>query len=436
MELIADLHLHSKYSRAVSQQMVIPEIAKWAKKKGIELVGTGDWTHPLWLRELKENLIEDSEGVYRLRVAGYGLEKVKFLLCTEISSIYSQEGKVHRIHNLVLAPNFAAVEKINEGLRRAGVNLFADGRPTTGLTCPQLCELVFSASKDCLVVPAHAWTPWFSLYGSRSGFDSINECFGKYTSQIYAVETGLSSDPAMNWRIGELEKRAIVSFSDAHSPSRLGREATVFVFEKTVFSFKDIVKAIKEQKIAYTIEFYPEEGKYHYTGHRNCGIRQAPQQTKKLGTTCPVCGKPLTIGVMHRVEQLATVKSKPQMIKLKTGVKLISNEGKNRPPYVMLVPLLEILAEALNAGFSSQSVLNEYNKLIDSFGSEFAVLLEASIEKIGKVSGEKVAEGIKKVRGGEIVVEPGYDGVFGTVKIWPEGKDVVRVEDQGQMSLF
>jgi len=465
MEIIADLHLHSKYSRAVSQQMVVSQIAFWAAKKGINLVGTADWTHPLWLRELKENLEEAGEGVYKIQNPKSKIQnkfkiknskfknEVYFLLATEIASIYSQEGKVRRIHNLVLAPSFAVVEKINEKLRHFGVNLLADGRPTTGLSCSQLCELIFSVDKNCLVIPAHAWTPWFSLYGANSGFDSIEECFGKYAEQIYAIETGLSSDPAMNWRIKELDNRAIVSFSDAHSPQKLGREATVLKIQnpkskiqnynlKFKINYSDIIEAIRQDlnsplKIAYTIEFYPEEGKYHYTGHRNCGVRQSPEETKKLGETCPVCGRPLTVGVMQRVEELATRtvnEVKTETIEISQGVGGI--KWQSRPPYVMLVPLMEILAEAMNASISSQNVLNEYNKLTEAFGSEFGVLLKTPLEEIAKISGKRVAEGIEKVRRREIVVEPGYDGVFGTVKIWPESKDVAKVEEQGQMSLF
>jgi len=496
MKLIADLHLHSKYSRAVSQQMVVSQIAFWAAKKGINLVGTADWTHPLWLRELKGSLEEAGEGVYKIKIqnskfkiqnphlpadrqnppsktaAGkfqnensrFKISEIWFVLATEISSIYSQGGKVRRIHNLVLAPNFAVVEKINEKLRHVGINLLSDGRPITGLSCPQLCELVFSVDKNCLIIPCHIWTPWFSLYGANSGFDSIGECFGKYADYIYAVETGLSSDPAMNWRIKELDNRAIVSFSDAHSLQKLGREATVFVFDEnkipppktagrhlrrpktagqanSKINYSNIVGAIKQDlgsplTIAYTIEFYPEEGKYHYTGHRNCGVRQSPEETQRRGEICPVCGKRLTVGVMHRVQQLSGREVKSQMSNLKTGVKIIYDEKKSRPPYVMLVPLMEILAEAMNTGVSSQNVLNEYNKLTDIFGSEFKVLLETPMEEIAKISGEKVAEGIKKVRSGDIVVEPGYDGVFGTVKIWPEGEDVAKTEEQEQMSLF
>lgn len=439
MEIITDLHLHSKYSRAVSQNMVILEIARWAAKKGIDLVGTADWTHPLWLRELKENLEESGEGIYKLKSPLFGLKNVYFILAAEIASIYPQKGRIRRIHNLVLVPNFEIVEKINEKLRVAGVNLFADGRPITRLNCPQLCELIFSVSPECLIIPCHVWTPWFSLYGSNSGFESIEECFGKYTPYIYAVETGLSSDPAMNWRIKELDERAIVSFSDAHSPQKLGREATVFDLKIKIedLKFKDIAEAIKKNQVAYTIEFYPEEGKYHYTGHRSCGIRQSPEETKKLGTTCPVCGGPLTIGVMHRVEQLADREASWKATIDKLGVRWIKNITQpKRAYYVMLVPLLEILTEAMGSSISSQGVIKQYNNLTNYFGSEFAVLMKGKIEEISQISGQKVAEGIKKVRKGNIVVEPGYDGVFGTVKIWFEEETLSKAEEQKQMSLF
>ena len=435
MEIVADLHLHSRYSRAVSPQMVIPEIARWAAKKGIGLVGAPDWTHPLWLRELKENLIEVEQGIYAAKT---DLKGPKFVLSTEISSIYTQGGRSHRIHNLVLAPSFEVVDKINEKFRCAGVNLFSDGRPTTGLSSIELCELIFSISADCLVIPCHIWTPWYSLYGSRSGFDSIKECFGKFADQIKAIETGLSSDPAMNWRVGELDSRAIVSFSDAHSPAKLGREATVFeIHDITKLRHCDITRVIIENKIAYTIEFYPEEGKYHYTGHRNCHIIQSPEQTKKLGETCPVCGRPLTVGVMHRVEELATKTTEEVKIKEKiigNGIRGIA--WNNRPPYVRLVPLIEILAESLNSGISSQKVINEYNKLTDTLGSEFEILLETTLGKIAKISGDKVAEGILRVRSGQVKIDPGYDGVFGTVKIWSERKDIAKTEGQRQISLF
>lgn len=445
MKIIADLHFHSKYSRAVSQQMNLPEIGRWARLKGIDLVTTADFTHPLWLREIKANLEETGEGIYRLK----GQEKPLFLLTTEISSIYTQNGKLRRIHNLVFAPNLLEAEKIETELARRG-NVMSDGRPIFGLSARDLAALILDTSPEALIVPAHAWTPHFSLYGSESGFDSIEECFGDMAKNIYAVETGLSSSPAMNWRIEELDNRSIISCSDAHSGAKLGREATVFApsengmsnvkFQMSKFSYEDIRKAIKGEagklKISHTIEFYPEEGKYHFTGHRDCGVRQSPEETKRLGETCPSCGRHLTIGVMHRVEQLATKEIKNEKLKIKNdehGVKWISYE--ERPPYIMLVPLQEILAESLGGLPASRNVQNEYEKLTREFGGEFKVLLNTSLDEITKISGKKVSEGIKKVRSGEIVVEPGYDGVFGTVKIWSSSAKASE-DEKKQLSLF
>ena len=395
--------------------MNIPQMAEWGKKKGIDLLATTDWTHPLWLKELKANLKEAGEGVYRAKSllrggrmdsSDGGTERggePHFILGTEISSIYSQGGKGRRIHNLVFAPNFKAVEKINAEFLRRGFNLMSDGRPIIGFSSRDLVDLVMSIDENCLIIPAHVWTPWFSLYGSKSGFDSIKECFQDMSKYIYAIETGLSSSPEMNWRIKDLDKRSIVSFSDAHSPEKIGREATILKVKN--FNYLDIKKAIQKQSIVSTIEFYPEEGKYHYTGHRKCSVCQSPKETKKLGISCPVCGKPLTIGVMHRVEQLA---NRPTNF-----------QPKNRPPYKMLVPLMEILAEALRVGVSSQKVVNEYNNLIKAFGSELEVLTRTKPEEIIRVSNERVSEGVLRVRSGQVIIEPGYDGVFGTVKIWP-----------------
>ena len=472
MQLIADLHLHSKYSRAVSPKMEILEIGRWARKKGIDLVATSDWTHPLWLREIKANLEEDGTGLLKLKKEA---RLPRFLLSTEISSIYSQGGKGRRIHNLVFAPSISVVERINQELIKRGANLLSDGRPIIGLSAKDLAELVLGVDKNCLIIPAHIWTPWFSLFGSKSGFDSIEECFGKMAKYIYGIETGLSSDPMMNWQVKDLDNRAILSFSDAHSAPKLGREATVFQIKneklkttrldepasttnrgepahrarrendnaKLKINYQDIVSAVKNDpegdlEIAYTIEFHPEEGKYHYTGHRDCQIRQSPEETKKLGTICPVCGRPLTVGVMHRVQQLAERELKIEDLKQKvggTGVRWISYE--NRPPYVSLVPLLEILSEALGSAPTSLKTQTEYENLTAKLGGEFGVLLKAPLNKIGETSGEKVAEGIKRVRSGEIVVEPGYDGVFGKVKIWKEKEEGEKEkEEKKQLSLF
>ena len=483
MKIVADLHIHSKYSRAVSPKMEILEIGRWARKKGIDVVATGDWTHPLWLREIKANLEEDGTGLLKLRVRGSGFreERPLFLLSTEISSIYSQGGKGRRVHTLIFAPSISVVEKINKELTNRGANLLSDGRPIIGLSAKDLAELVLGVDKNCLIVPAHIWTPWFALFGSMSGFDSIEECFGNMSQYIYGIETGLSSDPVMNWRIKELDNRAILSFSDAHSGPKLGREVTVFKIKneklcrrksrapkslddsslsrirrtcsiktsakskntnkKLKISYNDIARAIKNDRscdweIAHTIEFYPEEGKYHYTGHRNCQVRQSPEETKRLGATCPACGRRLTVGVMHRVEQLAVRPLKTENLKLKIDKNEVRWIGyENRSPYVSLVPLLEILSEALGSAPTTLKVQNEYENLTSKFG-EFDILLKTPIEEIVKISGERVAEGIKKVRSGDIVVEPGYDGVFGKVKIWREKKSEEAKEEKKQLSLF
>lgn len=432
MEIIADLHLHSKYSRAVSQNMTIPQISLWAGKKGIGLVGTADFTHPLWFRELKANLKEVNRGIYINKNCLNEKFNPLFILTTEIASIYSQGGRSHRIHNLILSPNFDIVEQINNKLLSRGVNLLSDGRPISGLSSQQLCEIVFSISKDCLIIPAHIWTPWYSLYGSNSGFNSLKECFGEFSDQIKAIETGLSSDPAMNWRIIELDKKSILSFSDAHSPQKLGREATVFEIKETKkLSYEDIKQAIINNKIAYTIEFYPEEGKYHWTGHRLCQVKQSPEQVAKLGNICPVCGRKLTIGVMQRVEELAS--RLPEEV-IGESEHLIKSKIE-RPPYFMIVPLLEILAEAIGNSVNSQSVNNFYEQMIKKFNSEFEILLKTPIKFIAQDFGEKIAEGIERVRQGQIYVDPGYDGVFGVAKIWPDPEEKIKIEKK-QMSLF
>lgn len=445
MKVIADLQIHSRFSRAVSPQMNVPTVAEWAAKKGIGLVATGDWTHPIWLRELKANLEEVGEGIYKPKITNYQFpitNEPLFLLSTEVSSIYTQGGKGRRIHTLIFVPNFDVVDRINKELSLRGANLLSDGRPIVGLSARTVAEIALGVDERCLVIPAHAWTPHFSLYGSLSGFDSIEECFGDLAPQVFAIETGLSSDPAMNWRIAELSGRRIVSFSDAHSPQKLGREATVFEInsQRLEVSYELIRQAITGltsnsqppmAEIAYTIEFYPEEGKYHYTGHRNCKIVYSPNETRKMGTTCPVCGRSLTVGVMSRVEHLASLDVETKSEVDKYGVRWIRDKEGKRNSYVMLVPLMEILAEALSSSAGSQKVLGVYDQLTASFGGEFNVLLETPVEEIKKVGGEKVAEGISKVRSGDIVIEPGYDGVFGTVKIWKEDGEVEESINQG-----
>jgi len=439
-------------------------LALWAKKKGIDLVGTGDFTHPFWFSELRQNLVEiqNQPGFFNFKesIGDTGSQPI-FALTVETSHIFSWGGKTRRIHLLVCAPSFEVAEKLNRELAKRG-NIASDGRPILGLPCRDFLALALSISQDILIIPAHVWTPWFGLYGANGGGNSIEEIFGDLSSYIYAVETGLSSDPAMNWRIPELEDRRIVSFSDAHSLEKLGREATVFDLEE--LSYENVREAImgeglgsrfevleKNEKnnklepktynlasnIAYTIEFHPEEGKYHYTGHRNCEVVQTPEETKLKGTTCPVCKRLLTVGVMHRVEELGKVKSQSSKVKSQEfdGLEMVIDESGKHPPYVMTVPLMEILAESLGVATGTQKVAVEYEKLISHFGSEFNVLLKTSIEEIIPVGGDRISEGIKRVREGRLVIDPGYDGVFGKVNIWGE-----KAEKQGsatsQQSLF
>lgn len=381
MKFIADLHLHSKYSRAVSQQMTIPNLALWGEKKGIKVLGTGDWTHPQWLKELKRDLEPAEAGLFIYN-------NTRFLLSTEISLIYKRLGKVRKVHHIIFAPDFKTVDKINKKLNKIG-NLKSDGRPILGLDSEELLKIILEHKG--FLIPAHIWTPWFSMFGSRSGFDSIEECFGKLSKYIYAIETGLSSDPPMNWRIKDLDDRAIVSFGDAHSLPKLGREATIFNCD---LSYKSIINNIKNNKISETLEFFPEEGKYHYDGHRLCKVSFSPQETKKHHRRCPKCGKELVIGVMNRVDELAS--RKPQQ--------------KNHAPFRYLIPLQEILSEVYQVGVNSKKVQNAYNELIKN-NSEFDILLNK------KVSG-RLGLALEKMRQGDINIRPGFDGEFGIVKIF------------------
>ncbi|KKP69810.1 hypothetical protein A2X44_05055 [candidate division CPR3 bacterium GWF2_35_18] len=433
---IADLHLHSKYSRAVSKDMNIPVMWLWGNKKGINLIGTGDFTHPFWIHDLKQDLEAMGNGFYKYKGDQEGKGPF-FVLSSEISCIYSQGGKTRKIHIVFLSPSIEVAELINKSLSEIG-NITSDGRPILGISALNLVKKIKAISSEVIVIPAHIWTPWFSLFGANSGFDSIAECFGDVSQDIIAVETGLSSDPAMNWRIPELDNRQIVSSSDAHSPAKLGREATVF---ESDFSYTGLKSALSgksaENKILYTIEFFPEEGKYHYTGHRNCGVKYNLEDLRKKGKICPVCGKQLTVGVMQRVEDLGKILESDLQIEDwylgENKVRGIKSGKLKRPPYVMLVPLIEIISEALEVGGSSKAVTEEYEKIINGIGTEFKVLLTASELELKVYAQEKVVEGILKLRKREISVDPGFDGVFGKVKIW--GKEKPE-EIQEQITLF
>ncbi len=439
MEVIADLEVHSKYARAVSSSMTPSTIALWADKKGIDLVGTGDFTHPLWLRELEANLEESGDGIYRLKIPASAEatagKQVKFLLTSEVSCIYTHEGKGRRVHILIYFPSFNDVHAFNKELTDRGANLFSDGRPIIGLTLRQVAEIALSVSRRALIIPAHVWTPWFGFYGHMSGYDSLFEAFGDLERYIPAVETGLSSDPAMNWRIEELTGRRIVSFGDAHSPQKLGREATVFeVYEMTYDAIGRAVWGKGPEKISYTIEFYPEEGKYHYSGHRKCNVVYSPNEARKQGLTCPVCGRALTMGVMSRVETLASEEIVTESETDQFGVRWIKDKKGKRPGFVMLVPLLEIIAECLSTNVTSQKANAVYEHMIENFGDEFSVLLKTHANDLKRM-GDKLVEGILKVRKGDIVIEPGYDGVFGTVKIWKD-EDIAKKDNVNQAPLF
>ncbi len=454
MAYVADLHIHSRFSRACSPQLNIPNLVEWAKMKGINLMGTGDMLHPLWLSELKNQLTEDGSGFLT-----YSKDpSVKFLLTVEIATMYTHKGKGRRLHNLVFMPDFASTETFQKSLLAKKANIASDGRPILGMSSKDLLSLALQASEKALFIPSHAWTPWFGVFGSQSGYDSLEECFEDMAQFIYGIETGLSSDPAMNWRIKELDNRSILSFSDAHSLPNLGREATVFEGE---LSYDGLWRAIQnpsvipanagiqldnsrskldprlrgDDKVAGTIEFYPEEGKYHYTGHRDCNIKYSPEDTKLKGKICPVCNRGLTVGVMERVEDLANRQNPELRIKNQDG-KITSEEFPDRAGYKMLVPLLQVIAEAFSNAPTSQKVLNEYRKLIASLGNEIKILTKVEIEEIAKISGSKIAEGVEKVRRSDLSIDPGYDGVYGVVKIWREGSETEKKEEIPQLGLF
>ncbi len=440
-ELVIDLHLHSRFSRAVSQKMNLANMFLWGRMKGLGLLSVSDFTHPIWLREAKAQLKEVNSGIYTLKNEKELLTQLPkatqkedlstyFMLSTEVSSIYSEGGKVRRIHNLIFAPSFEVVDKINAAFLARGFNLSSDGRPILGISAQNLIEMLLSIDNKIVLIPCHIWTPWFSMYGSKSGYDRIEDCFGKYASRIFAIETGLSSDPSMNWRINELKNRSVVSFSDAHSMQKMGREATVL----TSVSGKDILESNitydnimngliqgreKVFKIDYTIEFYPEEGKYHYTGHRNCNVVQTPQETKKNGRQCPVCGKDLTVGVMHRIDDLANTPEENYVGKKNGhGVIWMYDKDKKRPGYVNLVPLLEILAESLGVGVGTQTVNNMFQRLLTELGTEHEILLRTKLSDIERVGGARVREGVERVRSRNIHIVPGYDNTYGIVEIW------------------
>jgi uncharacterized protein (TIGR00375 family) len=412
MEFIADLHIHSKYSRATSRDMDVKHLAEWAKLKGVALMGTGDFTHHLWLEELKHSLEDCGNGLY----AHAG---IYFMLTSEVSSIYSKNGRTYRIHNLIFSPSFKTVDKINERLGRLG-NLSSDGRPILGLDAEDLARMVFDIDENCMLVPAHIWTPWFSLFGSMSGFDRIEDCFGKQADKIFAVETGLSSDPKMNWRLSALDRFTLISNSDSHSPSRIGREANVFDCDMDYNTIREVLKTKDKKRFLYTIEFFPEEGKYHFDGHRLCGVCWSPQETKAHNGRCPKCGRSVTVGVSSRIEKLAD-----------------RQEGfvpDNSIQFKNLIPLDQIIADAKGVAKAGVVVEREYRGYLSNFGTEFDILIRASKEDLLKKIPSKVVEGIMRARAGKVNIKPGYDGEYGVVSIF--GKDSPEEKHEQQLKLF
>jgi DNA helicase-2/ATP-dependent DNA helicase PcrA len=429
MEFVADLHIHSHYSRATSKDLTFEHLSKWAQLKGIHVVGTGDIAHPGWLQEMKDKLEPAEDGLFKLKTeftqgvpsqvpsACQGM--VRFMLAGEISSIYKKNDQVRKIHNVIFAPTLEAVEKIQAALEKIG-NIRADGRPILGLDSRDLLEIILDIDEQNYLIPAHIWTPWFSLLGSKSGFDSVEECFEDLTPYIFALETGLSSDPPMNWRVSFLDRYTLVSNSDAHSPQKLAREANLF---DTELSYPAIFAALKSgnpNAFLGTFEFFPEEGKYHFDGHRKCEIRWDPPTTLAHQGLCPVCGKPVTVGVMHRVETLA---DRPE-----------GSKPARTQPYDSLIPLPEVLGEVLG-GISptSKKVGQLYETLLTQLGSELAILRELPLEQIERVGGPLLAEGIRRMRRGEVNIAAGYDGDYGLIKLFDPQE---RAVFSAQLTMF
>ncbi|MBF8280977.1 MAG: DNA and RNA helicase [Candidatus Magasanikbacteria bacterium] len=407
--LISDLHIHSRYSRACSRELTLPNIAAVCEKKGIDLVSTGDFTHPAWFSHIKEELTEVSAGIFSLRAHQ---SKTRFILGTEISCIYKQNEKVRRIHLCIFAPSFFAVDKFNRALEERGCNIHSDGRPIIGLSAKEVLKILLDVSSEGVMIPAHAWTPWFSVFGSKSGFDSLDECFEELTPQIFAIETGLSSDPKMNWRISGLDNISLVSNSDAHGLENLGREANVLNTDfahLTYNSFFNIIKRRNPKEFLHTIEFFPEEGKYHLDGHADCGVVFTPEETKKQKGLCPKCGKPLVIGVMHRVDNLAD-KSEKDVYMVPAG----------RVPYKSIVPLKEVIGNALGKNKTTKIVGAMYEKILKELGSEFHILLDAELNDVAVAGTPEISEAVSRMRAGELHIEPGYDGLYGKVKIFSD----------------
>ncbi len=410
MKMIADLHIHSRFSMATSKEGTPENLDFWARKKGISLIGTGDFTHPVWREELKERLVSEGNGLYRLKDAyvkeesrKFPGEGTRFVVSGEISSIYKKNGKTRKVHNVILLPSLEAADSMAQRLEKIG-NIHSDGRPILGLDSHDLLEMMLDVCPEGILIPAHIWTPHFSVLGAKSGFDSVEECFEELAPYIHALETGLSSDPAMNWRISKLDRYQLVSNSDAHSPSKLGREANLLDID---CSYEGLYRAIQTgEGLEGTVEFFPEEGKYHFDGHRKCGVSLSPVEAERLGGICPVCGKKLTMGVDHRVEQLAD-----------RAEGFVKKDGKK---YESLVPLPEVISTCMGYSAASKKVQGCFEQMIQTLGTEFDILRNVPSEDIKSCAGERIAEGIENVRTGNVKRIPGYDGEYGKIELFDE----------------
>lgn len=410
MKTIADLHIHSRFSMATSREGTPENLDFWARKKGISLIGTGDFTHPVWREELKERLVSEGNGLYRLRDEYVKEESRKFpgegthfVVSGEISSIYKKNGKTRKVHNVILLPGLEAADAMAQRLEKIG-NIHSDGRPILGLDSHDLLEMMLDVCPEGILIPAHIWTPHFSVLGAKSGFDSVEECFEELTPYVHALETGLSSDPAMNWRISKLDRYQLVSNSDAHSPSKLGREANLLDID---CSYEGLYRAIQTgEGLEGTVEFFPEEGKYHFDGHRKCGVSLSPVEAERLGGICPVCGKKLTMGVDHRVEQLAD-----------RAEGFVKKDGKK---YESLVPLPEVISACMGYSTASKKVQGCFEQMLQTLGTEFDILRNVPSEDIKTCAGERIAEGIENVRTGKVKRIPGYDGEYGKIQLFDE----------------
>ena len=410
MKMIADLHIHSRFSMATSKEGTPENLDFWARKKGISLIGTGDFTHPVWREELKERLVSEGNGLYRLRdeyvkeeSRKFPGEGTRFVVSGEISSIYKKNGKTRKVHNVILLPGLEAADAMAQRLEKIG-NIHSDGRPILGLDSHDLLEMMLDVCPEGILIPAHIWTPRFSVLGAKSGFDSVEECFEELAPYIHALETGLSSDPAMNWRISKLDRYQLVSNSDAHSPSKLGREANLLDID---CSYEGLYRAIQTgEGLEGTVEFFPEEGKYHFDGHRKCGVSLSPVEAERLGGICPVCGKKLTMGVDHRVEQLAD-----------RAEGFVKKDGKK---YESLVPLPEVISTCMGYSAASKKVQGCFEQMIQTLGTEFDILRNVPSEDIKSCAGERIAEGIENVRTGNVKRIPGYDGEYGKIELFDE----------------